>query len=179
MIRRIVVFLLALGASPLPALAQNAPEPSPKAVALAERYLADAEAERILDNEGPTIARYLLGRMPAPPGGETKANEVRAAMIDAATAAVKDKVPEFLKRSARVYARVFTEEELTAIVAFYDSPAGRAFVAKTSDASAPMGALIHDIGGEIQADVNKRFCAREPEECKAVTPAKGAAAAKP
>lgn len=178
MIRRTTFLLSVLAISPAPVLAQTPQDPSPKALALAQRYLADAEAERILDNEGPTIARYLLSRMPAPAGGEAKANEVRDAMIEAATAAVKDKVPEFLQRSARIYASVFTETELTAIVAFYDSPAGRAFVAKTSDASAPMAALIHDIGGEIQTDVNKRFCAREPEECKAATP-QGAPAGKP
>ena len=93
-------------------------------------------------------------------------------MLDAATAAVHAKVPEFLDKTAIIYARVFTEKELTDIVAFYDSPSGRAFVAKTGTAAGPMAALIQSLGDDIQRDTRQRFCAKEPESCKAADASK-------
>jgi hypothetical protein len=147
-------------------------QPSPKAVALAKRYLADAEAQRILADEGPTVAQFMLSKIPEPAGGPAKADEVRQAMIDAATAAVHAKVPEFIDKTAVIYARIFTEKELTDIVAFYDSPSGKAFVGKTTDASTPMAELIHTLGDSIQIDTRARFCAKEPDSCKAAQAAK-------
>ncbi len=143
------------------------PAPSPRALSLAARYLADAQAQTILENEGPVVARYMLSKVPEPKGGPAKAEEVRDAMIAAAEAAVKATVPLFLERSAKVYAQIFSERELADIVAFYDSPSGKAFVAKTSSASGPMAEVLHDLGGEIQADARRRFCAAEPESCAA------------
>jgi hypothetical protein len=160
---------LALGALlVLPrAVSAQTEAPSPRALALAARYLADARAETILENEGPVVARYMLSKVPAPKGGTAKASEVRDAMIAAAEAAVKSRVPEFMTKSATVYATIFTLKELEDIVAFYDSPSGRAFVAKTSSASGPMAEVLHDLGGEIQADTRQRFCAAEPDSCAA------------
>jgi hypothetical protein len=133
---------------------------------LAQRYLADAEAEKILAGEGPVVARYMLSKIPEPAGGPAKADEVRQAMLDAADEAVKDKLPEFIQKSAVIYARVYTEKELSDIVAFYDSPSGKAFVAKTSVAAAPMADMIQSLGMEIQIQTRDRFCAREPASCK-------------
>jgi len=160
-----LIALLALGCALMaaPALAQA---PSPKAVALAKRYLAAAEASKILENEGPVVAQYMISKIPAPAGGEAKAREVKHAMLDAATAAVQAKVPEFLDKTAVIYARVFTEKQLEDIVAFYDSPSGKAFVAKTGDAAAPMSDLIRSLGDDIQRDTRQRFCAKEPDSCK-------------
>ena len=167
--------LLTLGAA-LTATAAEAQEPSsheptPRAVALAKRYLAAAEASKILENEGPVVAQYMISKVPAPAGGEAKATEVKHAMLDAATAAVQAKVPEFLDKTAVIYARVFTEKQLQDIVAFYDSASGKAFVAKTGDAAGPMADLIHTLGDDIQRDTRKRFCAKEPDSCKPTAPA--------
>ena len=151
--------------------------PSPKALALARRYVADAQAERILSDEGQPVAQFMLSKIPEPPGGEAKANEVRQAMLDAADAAVKAKMPEFLEKTAVIYAQIFSEKELSDIVGFYDSPSGRIFIAKTGEAAGPMAELIHSLGEGIQADTQARFCAKEPESCKAAAAA--AASAKP
>ena len=160
---------LALGALPASAVrAESAP--SARALSLAGRYLIDAQAQRILANEGPVVAQYMLSKIPEPQGGQAKAEEVRQAMIDAADAAVKDKLPEFMSKSAAIYAKVFSEQELTGIVAFFDSPAGHAFVAKTNDAAGPMAELIRSLGDEIQIDTRRRFCAQEADSCKAAAP---------
>jgi hypothetical protein len=151
------------------ALAQ---EPSPKAIALAKRYVALAEARKILEDEGPTVAQYMISKVPAPAGGDAKATEVKQAMLDAATEAVHAKVPEFLDKTALIYARIFTEKELSDIVAFYDSPAGKAFVAKTGDAAGPMATLIQSLGDDIQRDTRQKFCAKEPQSCKSTEASK-------
>jgi hypothetical protein len=156
----LALMLLAAGAA-------HAAEPGPRALALARRYVAAVQAQTILENEGPAIAAFIISRMPPPPGGEARAEEVKHAMLDAANAAVAAKTPEFLDKTAAVYATLFTEKELADIVAFYDSPAGKAFVAKTKDAAAPMAAVIHDLGAEIQQDTQQRFCAKEADLCKA------------
>jgi hypothetical protein len=165
----IVAVALSAGLCAAPALAQ---EPSAKAIALAKRYVAAAEARKILEDEGPTVARYMISKVPAPAGGEAKATEVKQAMLDAATEAVHAKVPEFLDKTALIYAHVFTEKELTDIDAFYDSPSGKAFVAKTGDAAGPMAALIQSLGDDIQRDTWRKFCAKEPDSCKATGAAK-------
>ena len=90
-------------------------------------------------------------------------------MIRSADAAVKAAVPAFLDESAAIYARVFSVKELRDIVAFYESASGRAFVAKTTNASAPVAELIRRLGDKIQVDARKRFCAMEPESCKSAT----------
>ncbi len=163
----IAAAVIAAGLIAAPALAQ---EPSARAIALAKRYLADAEARKILENEGPVVAQYMISKIPAPAGGDAKAQEVKQAMLDAANAAVLAKLPDFLDKTAVIYAKVFSEKELTDIVAFYDSPSGKAFVAKTGDAAAPMAELIHALGDDIQRDTQQRFCAKEPDSCKAAKP---------
>jgi hypothetical protein len=164
----LVLIAAAVTGMAAPATAEPAGgEPSATAIALAKRYVADAEARKILEDEGPTVARYMISKVPAPAGGEAKASEVKQAMLDAANAAVHAKVPEFLDKTAVIYARVFTEKELADIVAFYDSPSGKAFVAKTGAAAEPMAELIRSLGDDIQRDTGKRFCAKEPDSCKA------------
>jgi hypothetical protein len=160
-----IIVALVIGAA-LTSTSSLAEEPSGKTIALAKRYVALAEARKILEDEGPTVARYMISKVPAPAGGEVKANEVKQAMLDAATEAVHAKVPEFLDKTALIYARLFTEKELADIVAFYDSPSGKAFVAKTSEAATPMAALIQSLGDDIQRDTRQKFCAKEPESCK-------------
>jgi hypothetical protein len=169
-LRRLALLSLLVSAGASAAFAQSEVEPTPRSVALARRYLEDAQGDRILSSEGPAVARYMLAKIPEPAGGAAKADEVRQAMIESANAAVAAKVPAFMEASARIYARIFTDQELADIVAFYDSPSGRAFVAKTADASGPMAELIHSLGAEIQADTLSRFCAREPQSCKSLPP---------
>ena len=160
----IISAVIALAA---PAIASAQAQPNPKALALAKRYVVAAQASKILQDEGPAVAQYMISRMAAPPGGDEKEAEVKHAMLDAADAAVTAKLPEFLDKTAAVYARVFTEQELEAIVGFYDSPAGKAFVAKGQAAAEPMAALIHALGPDIQRDTEQRFCAKEAALCQA------------
>jgi len=173
--RRLIALLAAsaalFAAAAAAAQTSGAAEPSAKALALAKRYVADAQAERILSDEGPAVAQFMLSKVPQPAGGEAKADEVRQAMLDAANAAVQAQLPIFLDKTAAIYARVFTEKELSDIVTFYDSPSGRAFITKTGDAATPMAELIHSLGAEIQADTQSRFCAKEPDSCKAAAAA--------
>jgi len=161
-----MIALFAAGAMLWTSAAVAQTPPSARSVALARRYLDDAQAQTILSGEGPVVAQFMLSKIPAPAGGEAKANEVRQAMIDAADAAVAAQMPAFMQKMAVIYAQVFTEKELSDIVAFYDSASGKAFVAKTSAATAPVAELIHSLGAAIQADTQTRFCAREPASCQ-------------
>jgi len=165
--KRLAPLALAFLALAAPALAAAEAQPSAKALALAKRYVVAAQAARILEDEGPTVAQYMISRMAAPPGGDAKEAEVKHAMLDAANAAVAAKTPEFLDKTAAIYARVFSEQELEAIVAFYDSPAGKAFVAKGQAAALPMAELIRSLGSDIQKDTEQRFCAKEAALCQA------------
>lgn len=151
------------------AMAQAQGTPSGAAIALAKRYVAAAQARKILEDEGPTVAQYMISRMPAPAGGDAKAHEVKQAMLDAADAAVQAKLPEFLNKTALIYARIFTEKELQDIVAFYDSPSGKAFVQKSQGAAPPVAELIQSLGAGIQRDTEQRFCLKEADLCKTAT----------
>jgi hypothetical protein len=172
LILSVAALALAASLAATSAVAQPGAAPSPKALALARRYVAAAQAGKILQDEAPAVAQFIISRMAPPPGGDAKASEVKHAMLDAADAAVQAKLPDFLDKTAEIYARVFSEQELEAIVGFYDSPAGKAFVAKGQTAAAPMADLIHTLGGEIQQDTEQRFCLKESDLCQKAPPPK-------
>jgi hypothetical protein len=80
------------------------------------------------------------------------------------SAALRGMLPEFDKRKdeiadilARVYAEKFSEAELKDIVAFYESPTGKKFVAATADIGKETLAKLQEWSGKVNNDVIARL----------------------
>ncbi len=63
-------------------------------------------------------------------------NEVGDIIQDEILAALKESIPLVMDEMAAIYVRIFTEEELDAMLAFYRSPAGQSMLKKMPEAMA-------------------------------------------
>jgi hypothetical protein len=79
-------------------------------------------------------------------------------------AVLRTMLPEFDKRKdeisailARVYAEKFTEAELKEILVFYESPAGKKFVAATADIGKETMGKLQEWSGKVSKDVTERL----------------------
>lgn len=142
---------------------------TPAKLALVRRYLAAIHYERLMDQ--------IMGAM-LPVMVESYAHQhtaVTAQQRQEIAAAVRDVMrdkltPLIVERMAPIYAAIFSEAELQSIVDFYESPAGRAVIAKTP-ALAPQAALVmRDLMPEMQAEISKSICERL--HCDAAQPPK-------
>jgi hypothetical protein len=138
-----------------PAAAQ--PAPSPHALELAKRYIAAVHMEA-------TIGSMMTSLMPAMFDSIAKRNglapnpEMRTAMTEAASESTRAMMPKMEDAMAPVIAGSFSEPELEAAVAYYESAPGQSLMAKMpaymAKATPPLVALMP----AMQADMEARFC---------------------
>lgn len=94
----------------------------------------------------------------------------KAALADTAREQFEAGREKLLAAAGAAYADAFTIDELTAMVAFFGSPAGRAYNAKFP-AIAP--ALMKAMEGmDFKADVKAAFCRRTGKLCAKTPPAR-------
>jgi hypothetical protein len=169
----LVVFALALTA-PVSSWAQPQPpavaQPSERALALSKRYIALMEMPKQMDALIASLIPQIMASMPdsktLPPG----AAQVVTDAAREATAAIQ---PKMLDRIAYEYAKVFSEDELQALVDFYGGPYGKSIVEKLPRALPAMTAAMSDLIPEMQKDMMSRVCAKL--SCNANAPRKKAA----
>lgn len=119
------VILAAIGALSLlavaPARAADLPAPTPHQLELSRQVMElSGQQSAVQDNIRSTISNLLAS--------ELGANDPRSKkIVDRATAII---MPQLMNRVETVYAQVYSEQELTDILAFYQSPAGQAMLAK-------------------------------------------------
>ena len=168
MVRRTGAALLMAGAmliGPAPVGAQPAaPAPSaatasPKAVALVRRYLAAIHFEGLMDammaSMIPVMSDSLTKQYPNITEEQRTAigAVVRETMHD-------DFTPKMIERMVPIYAQTFSESELEAMVAFYESPAGQSIMQKTPSIAPKSAEVARALMPEVQQDVLRRLCAK-------------------
>jgi uncharacterized protein len=119
--------LFAFAASPGPARAQA---PDPARLAAAKEMMAAAGVAKQFDEVMPYLTSQLAQSFVAV--APDKANEIREVFTQLAVKFV-DRKGELIDQIAVVYAEKLAMEELTALVAFYKSPAGMKFIAVQPD----------------------------------------------
>ena len=119
--------LLVLVALPAPARAQA---PDPDRLAAAKELMEIAGVAKQFDEIMPLLTRQLgesfIAVAPA------KASEIREVFAQLAVKFV-DRKGELIDQIAAVYAEKLAQEDLTAIIGFYKSPAGLKFIAAQPD----------------------------------------------
>jgi len=148
----------AQAAEPTPPAAAEA-APSPKAVALIRRYLAAMHMKESFRPMMDSMMSGMLAQQAKSYPGLTpeQAVAVNAAVKEAfdesLNAGLLDKMMEAMVPSM---ARVFSEDELQALVDFYESPKGQAVIAKMPEFGRVAGLEMGKFVPEMQADLQKR-----------------------
>jgi hypothetical protein len=148
-------------ANPAQAAQQASPPaaatPSPRALALAKRYIDALHVDQ-------TMKPMLQGMIGPVLDEQARANPN---LTDAQRKAVREAVEEFmggdmmndiLDRMTPVYATTFSEDELQALVDFYESPKGQSIVAKMPGMGPAMARIMVEMMPEIRAGMTKRVC---------------------
>jgi hypothetical protein len=136
----------------------SAPEPTAVAAPAADPTAADRLAEaqvlmqnmrfrdtmmKVFDSRKEAMARMIdqsAMRMPAGSATPDEIADYKRRMLDAWWGQMKP--DETLQDMAKVYADLFTVDELRAIAGFYNTPAGQTLVAKTLDLQQKSGAIL-------------------------------------
>ena len=152
---------LILSSFALPALSQDAPaEISPEALALARKYvdLTDTGGlyEATIVQAGIRTYRQLLPQNPEIADPLNKA-------IEKVLGTYKGRKSELFDQFARIYAVVFTQDELQQIVDFYSSPTGQ----KLAKSNAMTSGTINRVMDVFSSNLNTEFFAAVRAELKA------------
>lgn len=121
-----IAIAAALLAAPVAAQTEAAAPADDAAVRLelSRRFIAALQAEQM----GTMIGQMVTGLTPPTEGmSDAQQASVRAAVVRAST----EIMPEMFDAMAPVYAELFSREELTAIVTFYESDVARSMIAKS------------------------------------------------
>jgi len=103
---------------------QAAPsEPSARQLALTRRYI-----DLMLSDQFEDAIREMVGDEPAM--DNSLPEDERRFLVDLTAELVTDMLPRMIEEMTPVYAAAFTEQELEALVAFYDTEMGRSIAAK-------------------------------------------------
>jgi hypothetical protein len=137
--------------------APAAADPSPRALELAQRYARaihfDQQMAAMMDGVVPAIVEQSLREK-----GQAMTTEMKAAVGRAAAETGRAMAPKMLERMIPVIAELYTEAELQAAVAFYESAPGQSMLAKTAALTARTAPALAALGPEIEADFETRLC---------------------
>lgn len=131
--------------------------PSPRALALARRYIIATHRERHLVSFYAEAYKNL--------GNPCKTGDCQRDREVPFEESVKISAPEFLDRIAKIWATALTEDELTQAVEFAESPVGQSIVRK-GDAFATLEAPVAaDFARRVVIEAGRRFCGKHPKSC--------------
>lgn len=155
-----------------PAAAAAAPAkaaPSPRALALTKRYIAALHVDETMK---PLMQSMMTPLMEEQERTNTDLTaEQRKALRETVEELVGgDLMNDVIDRMTPVYASIFSEDELQALVDFYESPNGQSIVRKMPSMGPAMAEVMRDIMPEIRAKVTARIC--QKLGCGATAPVK-------
>ena len=139
----------------------TAPPPAPALMTLARRLvLASGQADA--DQLNPTNVMGQLRQMAGPGAGlSAEATAKRQAALATAEEALREGVARLIDRQAEAYARLFTESELTQLVAMYESPAGQIWRGRYLGVTLSIGQASQRAMNDTLKAAGAAFCAQE------------------
>jgi hypothetical protein len=153
---------LALGGV-APALSQTAPaaaatKVSPKSAELVRRLYRAAHIDTTMDS-------MMASLMPAMTDAMTQRNpsitaEQRRLLNETVQEVMHDATPKILDRLIPAYAATFSDEELQAVVDFYESPLGTAIIQKMPLMAPKSAELMRQMLPGIETEMVTRLCAK-------------------
>ena len=142
---------------------QAAPLPSLRRMTLARQYL-----DLLMTDQFEGVVHQMLGaefendaEMQALP------DEDRRMILSLTAELTVDMVPQMISEMVPVYATTFTEEELAALVAFYDTPLGRSIADKSIEVMPEADRAVMSVVPQLLEKMATRMCQHygcSPEE---------------
>jgi len=150
--------LLALLALTTGAFAQdkNAAAPADAAkLALAHEAIAATRADKMIDNMSGQMKQLAARLSPAAPTAtpeeRKQAEELQGKILDLSLAEAKG----LIAKMDAIYASVFSEAELKAMIAFYNSPEGQSMIGKQPQIMAQLMPAIQDMQSKLMPKIQQ------------------------
>jgi hypothetical protein len=154
-------------ASPPSAAASAPPQTAPEATtddpgrstrqALVRKYFAAIQFEKLLDALTDSMLRQQMASM----GQNTRVTpEIQTAIISSVTDTMHELRPDMMNRYTQIYADILTEQELTAMVRFYESDLGHSITAKSQIVAGQSGEVMQEFMPRMMAGMRQRLCAQ-------------------
>lgn len=162
MYRLFAVVFAACALLAAPALAQS--QPSARQLELTRQYVQLAQGDQI-----ETALRQMLATDPSNDLGDLPAED-RDFLLDLTSEILADLMPKMMEAMVPAYAAIFTEQELEALIAFYDTEMGRSIINKTFQVMPEINTAVASIIPEMFQKMASRMCARygcDPREALA------------
>jgi hypothetical protein len=138
-----------------PAAATAAPAVSAERLALAERVF---KALRVEDNYR-TAMQSVSGMMKKIlPANTVLTDKDKALMASSMVRGGNAIWPQYRARAVVIYAETFDEDQLRAILAFYESPAGQTFIAKSMELSPKLSAAMTELSPLMIRAMTDEYC---------------------
>jgi hypothetical protein len=128
--------------------------PTDKQLDLAKRYVAAAHMADSVNAMMKQLQPMLMGQAEA-----QLTSDEKKILGDAFNVAYAHYLDNYLARITPILAETYSEEELTNIVAFYESPTGQAMVAKSPTLQQKLVPVAMDLVPDLQADMKAEVCA--------------------
>lgn len=139
-----------------PTLAQEATDSGlARREVLVSKYLAAIEFDKLIDGMMDQMMQAQMAQLPA-----SVTPDIRTAIIDAADEAMAEVWPEMMDRYITLHAETLSEEELMAMVRFYESDLGRSITAKSQVLAVQSGPIIQEFMPRMQTAMLRRMCAK-------------------
>lgn len=106
---------------------QAAPAPSARQLELTRRYIELTMSDQFESS----IREMIVDQVAMDPNARDMPEEDRRFLADLTAELTTDMIPQMLDQMVPVYARTFTEAELEALIAFFDTEMGREILSKT------------------------------------------------
>lgn len=164
-----------------PVRAQDAPQaaaPSARQLELSRRYI-----DLTMSDQFETSIRQLIVAQAAMnPAASDIPDEDRRFVTELTAELIADMIPRMLDEMVPVYARTFSEPELVALIAFYDTEMGRSIIDKSMSSMPEAMQAAMTVMPQMMEKMATRMCQHygcSPEELRAVREAMSGATAAP
>ena len=152
----ILLLTLLLPFVPVSGRAQS--QSDPVALAKAKELLAASDMATMRDQIATLLQSQIQALiLQANPGQDAKVDQ---AMKDLIKPALKQRIPQFMDSAAAVYAKYFTRDELTQLIAFYNSPVAKKLARVAPEITDLMKQWQNQVGNDVlnqtAADLQKR-----------------------
>ncbi len=142
------------------ARAQPAPDDMAERVALANRYFADMHLSATMQDVMQRVTPMVMDAALKERGGLTDAErtKVSQAASEGVEEAMADFMPKYQADVARVFAQIYTRDELQALTNFYESPVGVSIVNKMPASVGPTTQVMKALLPDLMADMRRHMC---------------------
>jgi hypothetical protein len=132
--------------------------PTARKLALAREVIAATGSQKAMEGMFQNVMSQVAATAgkKLPPGKQEKMRII----AEAESHALDRMIPQIIQTMTQAYAANFTEQELTDILAFYQSPTGRSMVAKTPELMrSVMGGMLAMMP-QMQREMGEEICAK-------------------